>query len=106
MWGTKKIQFRSFIRFGVRTKAKQKDFSFLVEQSPVKQSAFLQSNVEKTTVTWIGHSTFLIQTNGLNILTDPVWANKLKLVPRLTKPGLSIQELPKIDIVLISHESL
>lgn len=43
------------------------------------------------------------QTNGLNILTDPVWATKLKLVPRLTEPGLSIQELPKIDIVLISH---
>lgn len=63
----------------------------------------MQNNVKKTTVTWIGHSTFLIQTNGLNILTDPVWANKLKLVPRLTEPGLSIKELPKIDIVLLSH---
>ncbi|MEJ9149143.1 MBL fold metallo-hydrolase, partial [Bacillus thuringiensis] len=39
----------------------------------------------------------------LNILTDPVWANKLKLVTRLTEPGLSIEALPKIDIVLISH---
>ena len=57
----------------------------------------------KTTITWIGHSTFLIQTNGLNILTDPVWANKLKLVPRLTETGLSIEALPKIDVVLISH---
>ncbi len=98
-----KKSIRSFIRWRKERKQNKKDFSFLVEQSPVKQSAFLQSNVEKTTVTWIGHSTFLIQTNGLNILTDPVWANKLKLVPRLTKPGLSIQELPKIDIVLISH---
>lgn len=98
-----KKSIRSFLRWRKERKQNKKDFSFLVEQSPVKQSAFLQSNVEKTTITWIGHSTFLIQTNGLNILTDPVWANKLKLVPRLTEPGLSIEALPKIDIVLISH---
>lgn len=98
-----KKSIRSFLRWRKERKQNKKDFSFLVEQSPVKQSAFLQSNVEKTTITWIGHSTFLIQTNGLSILTDPVWANKLKLVPRLTEPGLSIEALPKIDIVLISH---
>lgn len=97
-----KNQFALFYA-GVKNESKTKRFFFLSRTITVKQSAFLQSNVEKTTVTWIGHSTFLIQTNGLNILTDPVWANKLKLVPRLTKPGLSIQELPKIDIVLISH---
>ncbi|MGG0726550.1 MBL fold metallo-hydrolase [Bacillus paramycoides] len=98
-----KKSIHSFLRWRKERKQNKKDFSFLVEQSPVKQSKFLQNNLKKTTVTWIGHSTFLIQMNGLNILTDPVWANKLKLVPRLTQPGLALDELPKIDIVLISH---
>ena len=49
---------RSFYA-GVRTKAKQKDFSFLVEQSPVKQSAFLQSNVEKRLSHGLGIPLFL-----------------------------------------------
>ncbi|MED0964245.1 MBL fold metallo-hydrolase [Bacillus paramycoides] len=98
-----KKSIHSFLRWRKERKQNKKDFSFLVEQSPVKQSKFLQNNFKKTTVTWIGHSTFLIQMNGLNILTDPVWTNKLKLVPRLTQPGLALDELPKIDIVLISH---
>jgi L-ascorbate metabolism protein UlaG (beta-lactamase superfamily) len=36
-------------------------------------------------------------------LTDPVWSQNLKVIPRLTKPGLELQQLPFIDIVLISH---
>jgi len=60
------------------------------------------------TVTWIGHSTVLIQMEGKNILTDPVWAEKIgpmKLVgiPRVSAPGVTIDKLPPIDIVLISH---
>ncbi|WP_018782140.1 MULTISPECIES: MBL fold metallo-hydrolase [Bacillus] len=98
-----KKPLRSFLRWRKERKQNKKDFSYLVEQSPVKSSQFLRTNTEKTTITWIGHSTFLIQTNGLNILTDPVWSKKIKLVPRLTNPGLTLQELPKIDIVLISH---
>ncbi|EEL50850.1 Outer membrane protein romA [Bacillus cereus Rock3-44] len=99
---TKKT-IRSFLRWRKERKQNKKDFSYLVEQSPVKHAQFLRTNTEKTTITWIGHSTFLIQTNGLNILTDPVWSKKIKLVPRLTNPGLTLPELPKIDIVLISH---
>lgn len=98
-----KKPIRSFLRWRKERKQSKKDFSYLVEQSPVKHTQFLRTNTEKTTITWIGHSTFLIQTNGLNILTDPVWSNKIKLVPRLTYPGLTLQELPQIDIVLISH---
>ncbi|WP_369899843.1 MBL fold metallo-hydrolase [Bacillus manliponensis] len=94
---------KDVLRWRKERRQKQKDFSFLIEQSPVKQVSFLKNNTEKTTVTWIGHSTFLIQTNGLNILTDPVWSNKVKVVPRLTEAGLSINDLPPIDVVLISH---
>ncbi|PXF48493.1 N-acyl-phosphatidylethanolamine-hydrolyzing phospholipase D [Gracilariopsis chorda] len=57
---------------------------------------------------WIGHSTFLIQTRGLTVLTDPVWSTRLgPLGPkRLVPPTCSIAELPQpIDVVLISNSS-
>lgn len=60
------------------------------------------------TSTWIGHSTVLIQMEGKNILTDPVWSSsvgpfKWTGSPRISDPGLPIEKLPPIDIVLISH---
>ena len=60
------------------------------------------------TATWIGHSTVLIQMEGKNILTDPVWSNRVGPFKwagstRVTEPGLSIEKLPLIDFVLISH---
>jgi N-acyl-phosphatidylethanolamine-hydrolysing phospholipase D len=59
-------------------------------------------------ITWIGHSTFLIQINGINILTDPIFAERaspLSLVgpKRYTEPATVIENLAKIDFVLISH---
>lgn len=59
-------------------------------------------------VTWIGHATVLIQTNGLNILTDPIWADRASpfsfIGPkRVRQPGIALDNLPKIDLVLISH---
>lgn len=46
---------------------------------------------------------FFIQMNGLNILTDPVWAKWMGFQKRLTEPGIPIAKLPEIDIVVISH---
>lgn len=82
---------------------KKKDLSFQVPQAPNKEIAFLQKNRTENTVTWIGHSTFLIQYNGKNILTDPVWARRLGTDRRLTEPGLKVSDLPPIDLLLISH---
>ncbi|WP_227939453.1 MBL fold metallo-hydrolase [Alkalihalobacillus deserti] len=56
-----------------------------------------------TYYTWIGHSTFLIQIDGLNLLTDPVFSNRMGLEKRLIKPGISLHDLPEIDAVFISH---
>jgi L-ascorbate metabolism protein UlaG (beta-lactamase superfamily) len=54
--------------------------------------------------TWVGHSTYLVRLGGVTILTDPVWSTKISGVPRrLTPPGLAWNELPKIDVVVISH---
>jgi len=59
-------------------------------------------------LTWIGHSTFLIQYLGLNILTDPVFSDRVSPVnfagPRRLVPlPVTIAELPPIDLVVISH---
>jgi L-ascorbate metabolism protein UlaG (beta-lactamase superfamily) len=59
-------------------------------------------------VTWIGHSTVLVQAGGLNILTDPIWAKRagpfgLFGPARVRDPGIRIDDLPKIDLILVSH---
>ncbi len=59
-------------------------------------------------LTMIGHATVLIQTAGINILTDPVWAERASPVQfagprRVRAPGLSYEQLPPIDLVLVSH---
>ena len=60
------------------------------------------------TATWIGHSTILLQTGGLNVLTDPVFSERASplqwLGPkRVMPPALPIGELPPLDLVLLSH---
>lgn len=58
---------------------------------------------DQCTVTWIGHSTFLIQVGGVNILTDPIFGNASFLYQRIVRPGIELEELPPIDVVVISH---
>jgi L-ascorbate metabolism protein UlaG (beta-lactamase superfamily) len=65
-----------------------------------------ENSVERSqelSVTWIGHSTVLIQIDGVNILTDPIFGAASILFPRVIKPGLKLEQLPPIDVVLISH---
>lgn len=57
-------------------------------------------------MTWIGHASFLLQTQHTNILLDPNWANWLFVVRRLRRAGLQINHLPDIDLVLITHAHL
>ncbi len=63
---------------------------------------------EEMRVTWIGHATVLVQTQGLNILTDPLWSERTSpfsfIGPkRVRAPGVRFHDLPPIDIVLVSH---
>lgn len=59
---------------------------------------------EEPTVQNIGHATLLFQMNGINILTDPIFGDLNPILyPRKTKPGLHFNELPLIDVILISH---
>jgi L-ascorbate metabolism protein UlaG (beta-lactamase superfamily) len=56
-----------------------------------------------TAITFIGHSSFLIQTAGHAVLVDPVFATRLILLRRQRRPGLLIRDLPPIDTVLLTH---
>jgi len=61
----------------------------------------------KNSITWIGHASFLIQLNGINILTDPLFSSNtgpLWFGPkRIVNPGIELSSIPKIDIIIISH---
>jgi N-acyl-phosphatidylethanolamine-hydrolysing phospholipase D len=64
---------------------------------------------DRLTLTWIGHSTFLLQLGGLNILTDPIWSERASPLPwvgprRRVEPGLPFDQLPAIDVVIQSHD--
>jgi L-ascorbate metabolism protein UlaG (beta-lactamase superfamily) len=59
-------------------------------------------------VSYINHATVLMQTQGLNILTDPIWSDRASPVSfagpkRVRAPGVRFEDLPKIDVVLVSH---
>jgi L-ascorbate metabolism protein UlaG (beta-lactamase superfamily) len=62
---------------------------------------------ERMVATWIGHATVLVQTQGINILTDPVYADRsgpFGFGPkRVAAPGVAFDDLPRIDLVLVSH---
>jgi N-acyl-phosphatidylethanolamine-hydrolysing phospholipase D len=72
--------------------------------------AFLRANHGHSvpTATWIGHSTVLVQIGGTSLLTVPTWSNRASPVrfagpKRFVPPGLTIEDLPPIDFVVVSH---
>jgi N-acyl-phosphatidylethanolamine-hydrolysing phospholipase D len=75
--------------------------------------AFLNTNsaagpAMKPSVTWIGHATALLQLGGLNVLTDPIFSERASPVgfagpKRAQPPGIALAQLPRIDLVVISH---
>ena len=59
-------------------------------------------------ITWINHSTVLIQYAGTNLITDPIWSERASPLSwigprRFSPPGVLFENLPKIDLVLLSH---
>lgn len=95
--------FKDMLRWQKERKEKRKDLSFRIGQADQKQQALLNSDHQELTITWIGHSTFLIQIDGLTIVTDPVWAKQMGFSRRMEEPGLSLDEIPPVDVVLLSH---
>lgn len=59
-------------------------------------------------ITFVNHATVLIQVGGLNVLTDPIWSERASPFQaagpqRFRAPGIRFQDLPPVDIVLVSH---
>ncbi|MCC8406764.1 MAG: MBL fold metallo-hydrolase [Rickettsia endosymbiont of Sceptobius lativentris] len=79
------------------------------EHRRIPQNSLVSSNQnDAVRISYIGHVTFLIQIDGLNILTDPVWSERVSPFTfagpkRVVKPGINFTDLPKIDIILVSH---
>ncbi len=75
--------------------------------------AFLRANgaagaAMEPAVTWIGHATLLVQMDGLNIVTDPIWSERASPFgwvgpKRAQPPGVALADLPHVDLVLVSH---
>jgi len=78
--------------------------SFFVRKSGVEHRPVFPALQEgQICITWIGHASFLVQTPRHNILIDPNWANWLIVIKRLKRAGLALDDLPNIDLVLITH---
>jgi len=63
---------------------------------------------ERLRVTFVNHATVLLQTAGLNILTDPIWSDRASPFSgagpaRHGPPGVAFEDLPPIDLVVVSH---
>lgn len=64
---------------------------------------------EGVTATWVGQSTFLLRSKGATVITDPVFSERASPVRwlgprRAVPPGIAFKDLPKVDLVLLSHD--
>jgi L-ascorbate metabolism protein UlaG (beta-lactamase superfamily) len=95
-------------------------FSWLLTRRPAQWPAWvenenfpvppqrLSNDSAEWRVTFINHATVLVQIGPYNVLTDPVWSNRvspfLRMGPkRVRQAGVSLADLPPIDIILLSH---
>ena len=94
------LWFCGFYRDDHRLKKPPVDFQFPYRAAEVDEG--------RPSAQWIGHSTFLVQMGGNSFLTDPVFTKYCSPVPvpklrRRNDPAVQIEALPKVDIVLLSH---
>ncbi len=99
-------RFLRFLRFATgRTDRPAWPDSVPVAPSKPRTLPALKSGEMRAT--WVGHSTLLIETPGFAMLTDPVWEDAVGpfgIGPgRVTQPGIAMADLPRIDLIMISH---
>jgi N-acyl-phosphatidylethanolamine-hydrolysing phospholipase D len=86
------------------------DHEARADEVPIQriELSMVQNPPKNVQISWLGHSTFLIQKDGLNILTDPIFGDRASPVsfagPKRYVPHvMDYKDLPKIDYVIISH---
>jgi N-acyl-phosphatidylethanolamine-hydrolysing phospholipase D len=97
---------RFFAEGLARTRARSPERGSLPVARPA--IAYPHASAADFTATWIGHSSVLLQLGGINAVTDPVFSPRAFPVQwmgprRMMDPGLPIDALPPIDVVLLSH---
>lgn len=100
------VQLEAMVSSSLRRKARQ--FGTLVRHSALTpRTGWPRKPViagrQQLGVTFIGHSSFLIQMGGKNLVIDPNFAKWIFILKRLRRPGLSMRDLPPIDAVLVTH---
>ena len=102
----------SNIKFSYSTFTKEKKkIDLTVPKNHVVDKSIVLANLEKFKnddyIAWIGHATYLIKLGNITIITDPVFsknAGPLIFGPdRFTEPALKLDEIPKTDIFLLTH---
>ena len=93
----------------ISTKKTRPDFEF---PTRLPDTALLKNErapIDVCSITWFGHSSVLLQMHGMNILIDPVFSEVISPVSfvgsrRFSHPPITVDELPNIDILLLSHD--
>lgn len=72
-------------------------------------SVYKQQPASGLRITWIGHSSLLIEIDGKRLLTDPVWSDRVSFSQsfgpkRFFKPSLKLIDLPPLDAIILSHD--
>jgi L-ascorbate metabolism protein UlaG (beta-lactamase superfamily) len=98
-----------FLKWQFSKKTTNKKWPEYIEPTNTYPKPETRVEGDRLVVTFVNHSTVLIQTQGLNILTDPVWSDRVSpftwIGPkRIHKPGIAIEDLPYIDVILVSHD--
>jgi N-acyl-phosphatidylethanolamine-hydrolysing phospholipase D len=109
--GSEPHGFRDFLRWRLRERpAVARSPTPPRDSLPLRRPSFRtpRAATGERTVTWVGHSTVLLQLGTLNVLTDPVWSERASPLQwigprRIMAPGVPFDELPAIDVVLLSH---
>lgn len=104
--GEQRVNFMGIVRWCART-LMQDDYgeaelrrSWVQKEEPIVTQPYPDSAPR---ITWVGHSTFLIQIAGLTIVTDPIFWSPSLFFPRLTRPGVMPDKMPRVDAILLSH---
>ena len=110
-WLERESRFRDFLRWRAESVKDPRPSAPRPITLPRAEPAFAhpRARADACSVTWVGHSTLLVQAGAVNILTDPIWSAAAGpmswLGPRrLSAPGMPIDALPPIDLVLLSHD--
>lgn len=97
LWKRRPFAFQKLGQF-VRLVHESHTVPLVGEHQPVKLAKSAELGV-----TFIGHSSFLLQIAGKNVLIDPVFSTRLVVLRRQRRPGIQIAALPPIDLILLTH---